>query len=379
MLTAEGCQARRDRLWDALGPDVEWAVIADPRHVQYLAGFWVNPLSFSATERSVLLLQRGGDATLVADNFTFRARCADPCIDREWLVPWYDHQHSVRSRDRVLVDSVREAMSALQGAGVYESRWLPRAALPETLQVQNPAVALEDRIQQLRRRKHADEVALLERCMRAGAAGQAQAARAIRAGLTELDLYREIQTACVDAAGAAVLVYGDFQANSPDQPKAGGLPRTKPLEDGELIILDFSVVLCGYRSDFTNTLAVGAPTSAQTELAQACIAALDAGQRELGPGVAGSRIHEAASEPLQAAGYGPIPHHAGHGLGLAHPEPPILVPESEDLLEEGDVVTLEPGAYITGVGGVRVEHNFLITDSGARQLSDHRLGLRVHG
>ena len=78
---------------------------------------------------------------------------------------------------------------------------------------------------------------------------------------------------------------------------------------------------------------------------------------------------------IKAAGYPALPHHAGHGLGLGHPEPPILVPESDDVLLPGDVVTLEPGSYIDGVGGVRVEHNYVITADGCRRLSNHQLRL----
>ena len=67
---------------------------------------------------------------------------------------------------------------------------------------------------------------------------------------------------------------------------------------------------------------------------------------------------------------GPLVHHAGHGLGLEHPEPPILVSESTDELRVGDVVTLEPGCYREGVGGVRVENNYLITEDGYEQLNE---------
>jgi Xaa-Pro aminopeptidase len=70
-----------------------------------------------------------------------------------------------------------------------------------------------------------------------------------------------------------------------------------------------------------------------------------------------------------------FPHHAGHGIGLSHPEAPFFVPGSTEILVEGDVVTLEPGAYVAGVGGLRIEHNYRITANGPRVLSGHDLGL----
>ena len=75
------------------------------------------------------------------------------------------------------------------------------------------------------------------------------------------------------------------------------------------------------------------------------------------------------------AGHGPLVHHAGHGIGLEHPEPPILVPESRDVLLAGDVVTLEPGVYLQGVGGIRIENNYLVTDNGCERLSHHNIAL----
>ena len=66
-----------------------------------------------------------------------------------------------------------------------------------------------------------------------------------------------------------------------------------------------------------------------------------------------------------------FPHHAGHGLGLTHPEAPFIVRHANESLLAGDVVTLEPGLYVEGVGGIRIEHNYLITDSGYERLSNH--------
>ena len=71
-----------------------------------------------------------------------------------------------------------------------------------------------------------------------------------------------------------------------------------------------------------------------------------------------------------------FPHHAGHGIGLTHPEAPFIVRRSTETLLAGDVVTLEPGLYIAGVGGIRIEHNYLITPTGYERLSNHTIALR---
>ncbi|MGH7127629.1 MAG: M24 family metallopeptidase, partial [Planctomycetaceae bacterium] len=230
-------------------------------------------------------------------------------------------------------------------------------------------------LRQLRRQKEPDEIALLKKCMAATDAGHARAREIIRSGVSELDVYREVQAAVLNAAGLPCLVYGDFRATSAENSKTGGLPTDYVLKEQDLLVLDYSVVIAGYRSDFTNTYAVGEPTDDQRKLFEWLQQAMSAGARALTAGAAAKAVYAAASKPLRDAGHEGIPHHAGHGIGLAHPEPPILVPHSEDVLLAGDVVTLEPGLYLDGIGGMRIENNYLITNAGSEKLSGHDIAL----
>ena len=378
MLTQNGCQVRRERLWKRLDKKIDWVLVADPRHVQYLANFWVQPLSFSFGERALLLLKRSGESILLADNFTRRSAATEPHVDREVIEPWYDHQHSVINRDHARTNALRQITSEIASKrGLVESEWLSLSAA-EAMglgRFESAGVDLGSLLRELRREKQADEVELMRACMRATEAGHARAREVIAPGLTDLDVYREIQSAAIAAAGRPAIVYGDFRMTSATTPKAGGLPVGETLTDGNLFIADYSVMLDGYRSDFTNTYAIGTPSDEQQKLFDACAAALARGEEVLKPGVEAASVYHSVSEVLEQAGYGKLGHHAGHGLGMAHPEPPILVPESVDVLQVGDVVTIEPGAYIEGTGGVRVEHNFLITETGCERLSHHRVAL----
>jgi Xaa-Pro aminopeptidase len=144
-----------------------------------------------------------------------------------------------------------------------------------------------------------------------------------------------------------------------------------------MLILDFSVVISGYRGDFTNTLVIGKePNPAQRRLYQLSAEAMAAGEKELRAGAACLTVYRAVRSVFEKAGVADhFPHHDGHGLGLAHPEAPYLVERADQTLFAGDVVTLEPGLYIPGVGGLRIEHNYLITENGHDRLSHHVLGL----
>lgn len=373
LLTENGCQERRERLWAAVPEDVDWLLVADPRHVCYLSGFWVNPLSFSNGERSLLLLKRDGSSTLFAENFTRRTAVCDPFVTDEVIGKWYDHKNSVVNRDDALFSAFAETHKTLDGAkGIVEGEVLAASIVAGASVRSDLGHAIRD----LRRSKHPDEIELLKRCMRAGDAGHARALEVFRPGMSEFELYRQVQDAAQAQAGCPCLVYGDFRANNAETPKAGGLPTDYVLQDGDLFILDYSVVIQGYRSDFTNTLAVGQPSLDQQRLFDACAAAMGAAENTLKAGVEGKDVYAAASAVLESKDFGPLAHHAGHGLGMGHPEPPILVPQSIDTLVVGDVVTLEPGAYVPGIGGVRVEHNYLITQSGYERLSNHKIALR---
>jgi Xaa-Pro aminopeptidase len=145
-----------------------------------------------------------------------------------------------------------------------------------------------------------------------------------------------------------------------------------------MLILDFSVVLDGYRSDFTNTLVVGKePTADQQRLFTLCTQAMAAGEQELQAGRECLAVYQAVRGVFEKEGMAEyFPHHAGHGLGLTHPEAPYLVRHANETLAAGDVVTLEPGLYVPGVGGIRIEHNYLTTDQGYERLSRHTIALR---
>jgi Xaa-Pro aminopeptidase len=227
----------------------------------------------------------------------------------------------------------------------------------------------------LRRRKDADELDLIRLSVRAGEAGHVRLREILRPGISELEIYAEIQHAAIAAGGRPGIVYGDFRAASAKMPKVGGLPTAHILEEGEIFTLDYSVVFDGYRADFTNAMAVGPANDQQQMLFDLCLAGMRGGEDALRAGAKASAVYEAVSRAFTDAGYPPLPHHAGHGVGLAHPEPPILVPQSTDVLVTGDVITLEPGIYIEGIGGMRIEHNYLITDEGYERLTNHDISL----
>lgn len=391
MLTQQGCQSRRQRLWDSVPESTEWLLVADPRHVYYLSNFFVSPFSFSVGERGLLLLERSGEATLFGDNFTIRSAAGEIFVDREVVEDWYDHQQSVINRDHAMIRALATASDRLYGReGIVEAEWLPLGCFEvlgldheshsitreaEDAGDEAAATDLGTTIRRLRRQKEPDEIALMKECMRACDAGHARAREVVREGASEYEVFCAVQAAVVETTGRPASIYGDFRGLNAKNFKAGGLPTDYKLQQGDLFLLDYSVLLDGYRSDFTNAYAVGQPSDEQEMLFRLCEAAMRHGEETLKAGAAAKDVYAAVSQPLEEAGYGRLGHHAGHGLGMGHPEPPILVPDSSDTLLAGDVVTLEPGLYVEGIGGMRIENNYLITENGYEQLSNHIISL----
>ncbi len=364
MLTAEGCRQRRQRLWDRLDPppDSDHLRLNDPIHLVYLANFFVDPFSLGAGFGGYLLLRQDGQAKLLHDD-RLPQSVNQAHVEERIVVPWYSGQAPARGpRQLALLQTVNPSHGGLR---IHDRPGDPYAA------------TVIRTLAEMRRQKDPDEVELLRRCMRAAEAGQAWARANVRPGMTELDVYCGVNTACIQTAGQAVIVYGDF-AVSPGPERRGGPPTGRVLEPGDMLILDYSVVIGGYRSDFTNTLVVGRdPTPDQRRLYDLCVQAMAAGEKELRAGQACRTVYEAVRDVFDRAGVAQhFPHHAGHGLGLTHPEAPYLVREADETLRVGDVVTLEPGLYVHGIGGIRIEHNYLVTAGGHERLSQHTIALK---
>jgi Xaa-Pro dipeptidase len=364
MLTADGCHQRRLRFWQQLDvkPDSDYLLLADPIHLVYLANFWVDPISSAAWFRGYLLLRKDGHAKLLHDNRL--PKSVDQAhVDERRAVPWYDGQSPGQGpRQLAVLADVNPTHSGLR---IHDRPGDPLAA------------NVVGTIARMRRQKDPDEIEILSRCMKATDAGHAWARDNVQPGMTELDVYCGINTACIRAAGQPVVVYGDF-AVSPGPKRRGGGPTDRVIQPGDMLILDYSVVINGYRSDFTNTLVVGKPPTAdQKRLFDLCTKAMAAGERELRAGAACLDVYSAVRGVFEKKGVADaFPHHAGHGLGLTHPEAPYFVRRADETLVAGDVVTLEPGLYVAAVGGIRIEHNYLITADGFARMSNHLIALQ---
>jgi Xaa-Pro aminopeptidase len=379
MLTETGCQARRDRLWQTIDASVDWIIITNRQSLTYFANFTPSPFVFNSQGAAAgLILGRGGEAILIADNVQEPFLSAAFAIEK--ISPlWYRCVESAGHRTRLLIDALRERVKKCPGSAIgYERSSCPAGVVQDLRddRAQLRLIDVDQNILAMRRSKFPDEVVMIRLSLAAATAALRAAMAELRPGMTEFDANRLVERVAGEAAGCQVLVYGDFVSGARCE-KGGGPPSSRTICPGDLVLLDFSVVIDGYRGDFCNTFVCGGHVTArQRELYDACVAAMQAGEALLRKGVSCRAVHAAVRDKLaerDLAQY--FPHHAGHGVGLGHPEAPFIVPESSEALAAGDVVTLEPGVYLPGTAGMRYERNYLITETGCELLSDHPISI----
>lgn len=149
-----------------------------------------------------------------------------------------------------------------------------------------------------------------------------------------------------------------------------GRASAKPIRTGELITIDFGAVRDGYSSDETVTVALGPPDERSREIYGIVKEAHDRAVASVRPGVACRELDAVARECIRGYGYGDyFGHGLGHGVGLEIHEKPVVSPRGEAVVEEGMVFTIEPGIYIPGFGGVRIEDTLVVTADGCRLLT----------
>lgn len=226
-----------------------------------------------------------------------------------------------------------------------------------------------DAIAELRMRKDAGEIAAMKRAIELTEGALTQTLEDIRAGMTERQVAGVLMNQMLEA-GAESLAFSPLIQAGPSgaNPHAGAGDRV--IEAGDLLIMDFGLTLNDYSSDITRTIAVGEPSDEMKRVYEVVKAANAAGRAAAKPGVTCESVDNAARAVIEAAGYGEyFTHRTGHGLGLEGHEPPYIVAGNALVLQPGMTFTIEPGIYIPGKGGVRIEDNVVITDAGCESLT----------
>ncbi|WP_404337581.1 M24 family metallopeptidase [Planococcus rifietoensis] len=199
----------------------------------------------------------------------------------------------------------------------------------------------------------------------------------IKAGMTELEVSNELEF-FMRSQGATSSSFDIIVASGLRSALPHGVASDKKIEQGDLITLDFGALYNGYVSDITRTVAVGEPSDKLKEIYQVVLDSQELALEKIKPGMTGIEADAIARDYIKSKGYGEaFGHSTGHGIGLEVHEGPGLSFRSETVLEPGMAVTVEPGIYLPGIGGVRIEDDILITETGNERLTHSSKELRI--
>jgi Xaa-Pro aminopeptidase len=224
-------------------------------------------------------------------------------------------------------------------------------------------------VEELRRIKEPEEIAALEAAVALGDAAFQEVAHRVRPGWTERQVAWEIEKYIREHGGDGVS-FPTIVAGGPWGAMPHARPRAVPLKEGEGVVIDMGALLAGYCSDMTRTLFLGEPDERFRRIYDIVLTAQLTAEELIEAGMSGKTAHELAARVIDEAGYGDrFGHGLGHGIGLQVHEAPWLRPTSTDVLADGMVFSVEPGIYIPGWGGVRIEDLVVLEHGRCRVLT----------
>lgn len=334
--------------------DISWMFLSIGADLPYLTGY-----AAPYTERLTLLtIPVDGPATLLVPKLE-EPRVPDGPFE---VIAWTESEHPVQMLKSLLRPGGRVAIGDQTWASVLVeletsldiAEWFPASELTASLRMV----------------KESEEVAALQRVASQADHVAERIPNEIRfVGSTELEVSLKVRQMLVEEGhdvGEFAIVGSGPNGSSPHHE-----PGDRIISTGELVVIDFGGSLGGYKSDTTRTFSVGPPTRHQQEVHEVVLSANKAGRSRVAPGVPCEDVDTAARQVIDDAGYGEyFIHRTGHGIGLEVHEHPYLVAGNSQPLESGMVFSVEPGVYLPGEFGVRIEDIVACGDEAVINLND---------
>lgn len=337
--------------------------------LRYLSG-----LNFHLMERpTIAFFSKTEKPTLLTPEF----ECAQVENSADWqLFPWRDEEGVegalARCAATLNLDNQRIGVETLS-MRVKEFQLLRKFA-PQA-RIESADALIKD----LRAVKTPAEIEKMQAAVTMAESVLRQTLPLIKIEMTEKDLAAELLLQLLRAGSGTLpfepLVQTGLTASSPH-----GAAGERALAVGDLLVVDFGGRVGGYVSDITRTFAVGEILPKAREIHQLVEKANAAGRALAAPGISCEAVDQATRKVIEDAGYGEFfTHRTGHGIGLDAHEAPFIVTGNTELLQTGMAFTIEPGIYVPDFGGVRIEDDMIITETGARSLSTFERALMVVG
>jgi Xaa-Pro dipeptidase len=344
------------------GHRVDAAYITRPVSIAYLTGFHAEPF-----ERLMALAVRPDRATLIVP--AIERQKASAHAGQADVVSWRDGEDAY-SLVRVALEGCSEVAVEKEHISVHAAEMLMSHTGVREMVDAGPE------IRRLRRTKSEAEIDRLQRAAAITDSAGDDVFSRLRAGQTELEVALILGTVIGQLGGT--LAFESLVQSGPNSALPHIRPTSRELAPGDFVLVDFGAAFDGYKADTTRMGVVGEPSARHREIHQLVLDAHDAAIAAVRAGITAGEVDAAARLVIDAAGYGDrFFHRVGHGLGLEGHEDPSVDPGSTVMLEAGMVFTIEPGVYIPGWGGVRIEDDVVVEESGCRVLTKSDRSLRV--
>jgi Xaa-Pro aminopeptidase len=346
--TIQRLQAAREKI-AASGLDA--LLVSSRENTRYLSGF-------SGTESWLVIT--AGQAFILID-FRYWEQAAMQCPD-------FERVNYTQDRTGSLVETLRAANCKVLGVEGDDLSW----GLGRQLSALMPATELklaDSWLNDLRSVKDETEVAMIRHAVEIAETALQEILPSIRAGQSEVEIAARLENA-MRSQGASGPSFATIIASGPRSALPHGVASERLVQAGDAIVMDFGCIWQGYCSDMTRTVFLGEPGELARKIYQIVLEAQVRSAAALMAGMTGGEADAAARTIISGAGYGPaFGHSLGHGVGLAIHESPRLMPNSSLQLLAGQIVSVEPGIYLPGQLGVRIEDLMLIEDGGALNLN----------
>jgi Xaa-Pro aminopeptidase len=366
---------------NASAAQLDALVVTHLPNLTYLTGF-------SGSAGAALVLKRA--CRLIVDfRYVTAANDLAAALDGLVTVETFDRSYdegivALLRREGCVRIGIEAAYLPVSRFNAIASGLAARAPLPVEERTQTPALVPTERlVERARMIKDGGELETLREAGRRLSGVALQVPHFVQEGRTERAIAAEIDQA-IRAAGFSRTAFETIVASGPNSALPHARPTDRAVGAGEPTVLDFGGVYDGYCVDLTRTVHLGLVSDRQAKLYAAVREAQDAAIRAVRPGIAASAIDAAARSVLERHGLGEaFGHGTGHGLGLEVHEEPRIARHSprlpDQVIATGMVFTIEPGAYVPGVGGVRIEDDVLVTADGCEVLTRTELnGLHRH-
>ncbi len=334
-----------------LGADA--MIVRDIANIRYLTGY--------TNDTGVLVLTKDSYAGLITD-FRFLLQAKEEAKGCDVLdVAGSSYSEQI---NRILAEhGAGKAAFERDITTYHEFEAMRERCGAELLPVDNVLV-------ELRKIKTADEVAKLRQAEHIGDIAFSKIVNDLRPGATELEIAAKL-TYYMCLEGASGNSFPPIVASGENSAMPHAMPSSRALREGDFVTLDFGCVYEGYCSDMTRTVVIGQADTEQRKVYETVLRAQKAVLEQIRGGMKGKEIDGIARTIINEAGYeGKFGHGLGHSVGLEIHEPPYSNARSEEIVRAGSMMTVEPGIYIEGFGGVRIEDLVLVTEDGCENLAE---------